>query len=94
MVNFVFPAPDVRLALWKKIAPPAARFDEAIDYEFFAENFELTGSNIKEIFTNAAYIAASEGAGIRNRHIVEAIKLNFSKYGKILADDDFGYLGM
>ncbi|MBQ2706742.1 MAG: ATP-binding protein, partial [Clostridia bacterium] len=93
MVNFVFPAPDVRLALWKKIAPPTARFDEAIDFEFFAENFELTGSNIKEIFTNAAYIAASEGAGIKNCHIVEAIKLNFSKYGKILADDDFGYLG-
>lgn len=92
MINFVFPTPDVRLMLWKKIAPPTARFDEEIDYDFFAENFELTGSSIKEIFTNAAYIAAAEGAGIRNCHIIEAIKLNFSKYGKILTDDDFGYL--
>lgn len=93
MVNFVFPTADVRLMLWKKIAPKTARFDEAIDFEFFADSFELTGSNIKEILTNAAYLAASEASGIRNRHIIEAIKLNFSKYGKVLTDDDFGYLG-
>ena len=73
--------------------PPSARCDEALDYEFFADNFELSGSNIKEILTNAAFLAAAEGAGIRNCHIIEAIKLNFSKYGKILTDDDFGYLG-
>ncbi|MBQ2707946.1 MAG: ATP-binding protein, partial [Clostridia bacterium] len=93
MINFVFPTPEVRLTLWRKIIPPSARCDEALDYEFFADNFELSGSNIKEILTNAAFLAAAEGAGIRNCHIIEAIKLNFSKYGKILTDDDFGYLG-
>ena len=60
--------------------------------EFFAEHFELSGSNIKEILTNAAYLAAAEGTGLRNSHIVEAVKLNFSKYGKILDDSQFGYL--
>lgn len=93
MVNFVFPDPDVRLMLWRKIAPRTARYDEEIDFEFFAEHFELTGSSIKEILTNAAYIAAAEGGGLRNRHVIEAVKLNFSKYGKLLTDEDFGYLG-
>ena len=93
MINFVFPTADVRLTLWKKILPTAARIDEPIDFEFFAENFELSGSNIKEILTNAAFMAASEGGGIRNSHIIEAVKLNFSKYGKTLNDSDFGYLG-
>ena len=57
------------------------------------EHYELSGSNIKEILTNAAYIAASQGTGIRNCHVIEAIKLNFSKYGKILTNSDFDYLG-
>ncbi|MCR4780956.1 MAG: ATP-binding protein [Ruminiclostridium sp.] len=93
-INFVFPTPDVRLMLWKKILPDDALVDEQIDFEFFAEHFELSGSNIKEILTNAAYLAAAEGGGIRNSHIIEAVKLNFSKYGKILTDSDFGYLGI
>ena len=93
MINFVFPTPEVRLKLWQKILPASARTDEAIDFEFFAEHFELSGSNIKEILTNAAFIAASENSGICNRHIIEAVKLNFSKYGKILTNNDFGYLG-
>lgn len=94
MINFVFPTPEVRLTLWKTIIPKTAALEEEIDFEFFAENFELPGSNIKDILTNAAYIAASEHTGIANRHIVEAVKLNFKKYGKILSKEDFGYLGI
>lgn len=94
MINFVFPTPEVRLKLWKKIIPRTAVLEEEIDFAFFAENFELAGSNIKEILTNAAYIAASEHSGLANRHIVEAVKLNFEKYGKILSKEDFGYLGI
>ncbi len=93
MINFVFPTPEVRLRLYKSILPSSARVDEPLDLEFFAESFELSGSNIKEILTNAAYLAASEGIGIMNRHIIEAVKLNFSKYGKTLTNADFGYLG-
>lgn len=94
MFHFVFPTPEVRLKLWKTILPKNAVLEEEIDFEFFAYNFELSGSNIKEILTNAAYLAAAEHTGIANRHIVEAVKLNFKKYGKILTNEDFGYLGI
>lgn len=94
MIHFVFPTPEVRLKLWKTILPETAVLEEEIDFEFFAEKFELSGSNIKEILINAAYLAASEHTGIANRHIVEAVKLNFKKYGKILTKEDFGYLGI
>lgn len=93
MIHFVFPAEDVRLKLWQRILPSQAELSEELDLEFFAKNFELAGSNIKEILTNAAYMAAAEGRGLQNRDIVEAVKLNFAKYGKILTMDDFGYLG-
>ena len=94
MINFVFPTPEVRLKLWKKIIPQTALLEEELDFEFFAENFELSGSSVKEIITNAAYIAASEHTGLANRHIVEAVKLNYEKYGKILSKENFGYLGI
>ncbi len=94
MINFVFPTPEVRLKLWQTVLPKNAVLEEELDLEFFANNFELAGSNIKDILITAAYIAASEHTGLANRHIVEAIKLNFKKYGKILTNEDFGYLGI
>ena len=93
MINFVFPPGDVRLRLWTTIIPAKAEFEEEIDFEFFARNFELSGSNIKEILTNAAYIAAAKHRGLANEDVVEAVKLNFAKYGKVLTSEDFGYLG-
>ena len=93
MVHFAFPEPDVRLKLWNRILPKDCRIDEPLDLEFFARRFELSGSNIKEILTNAAYLAAAEGTGLKNRHITEAVILNYSKYGKKLTKADFDYLG-
>lgn len=93
MVNFVFPAPETRRKLWKTILPNALPLEEEIDFEFFAEQFELSGSAIKEILTNAAFCAAAKKRGLCNEDIVEAIRLNFEKSGKVLTREDFGYLG-
>ena len=93
MVNFSFPTPEVRLKLWRTILPENVPCGEELDFEFYAERFELSGSSIKEILTNAAFMAAAQNERLANRHIKEAVKLNFSKYGKVLSEDDFGYLG-
>lgn len=92
MVNFVFPAPDVRLKLWRTILPEEAPLGENIDFAFFADKFELSGSGIKEILTNAAYMAAAEERGLQNRDVAEAVRLHFSKYGKILGRTELKYL--
>ncbi len=93
IINIAFPDSEVRLHLWRSVLPPEAECEEELDLEFFAENFELSGSSIKEILTNAAYLAASEHRGLINCDLIEAVKMNFAKYGKILTKDDFGYLG-
>lgn len=93
MVKFSFPTADERLQLWQSILPRQARCDEVLDFEFLANQFELSGSQIKEILNNAAFMAASDYKGITNQYLVEAIKLNYAKYGQILTDKDFGYLG-
>ena len=92
MVNFVFPDAPVRRRLWKTILPDGVPTEETLDLDFFADNFELSGSNIKEILTAAAFLAAANKRGLKNDDIIEAVKLNFEKHGKVLSDADFGYL--
>lgn len=92
MVNFTFPDVRTRLRLWKTIIPEEVPREEELDFEYLAEHFEMSGSSIKEALTNAAYLAAAEGSSLANRHLVEAVRVNFAKYGKILTDGDFGYL--
>lgn len=94
IIHIAFPESEVRLRLWRSTLPAEARCEEELDFEFFAEHFELSGSSIKEILTNAAYLAASQKRGMMNCDLIEAVKLNYAKYGKILTKDDFGYLSV
>ena len=92
MERIAFPSSDVRLSLFQSIFPDRAECQEELDFKYFADHFELSGSSIKDILVNAAYLAAGENTGMANRHIVEAVKLNYIKYGKLLTNEDFGYL--
>ena len=94
MIHIAFPEQEVRLRLWRSALPTEVKCEEELDLEFFAEHFELSGSSIKEILTNAAYLAAAQQRGLMNCDLVEAVKLNYAKYGKILTKNDFGYLSV
>lgn len=94
MVKFRFPDARTRLKLWKTLIPEEVPKEEELNFEYLAETFEMSGSSIKEALTGAAYLAAAEGSALANRHLVEAVKVNFAKYGKILTDEDFGYLAV
>ena len=94
MIPFRMPDAKTRALLWQKMLPVQAPADEDLDFAFFAENFELSGSEIKDAMLHAAYMAAAEGERIGNRHIMEAVRLSFSKYGKILSKENFGYIGI
>lgn len=92
MVRFQLPDKATRRLFWNKMLPPQAPVEEGLELEYFADHFEISGSEIKECMFHAAYMAASEGVPIGNRHIMEALTLCMGKYGKILTKDDFGYL--
>lgn len=84
------PDETVRLRLFQSILPPQAKVEEELDFAFFASRFELTGSNIKAVLYNAAFMAAAEGKGIRNQDIAKAIKYEYAKLGKIAMTTEFG----
>lgn len=92
MVNFRLPSVQTRKNLWNSLLPGKAPREADLDLDFFARQFELSGSQIKEILLQAAYIAAGQGRAIGNEQVKEALCLNYEKYGKRLTKEDFGYL--
>lgn len=90
IVNFALPNADIRHNLWKNLIPKEAKVKDNIDFEFFAKHFEISGSNIKEILINSAHMAIADKKAISNYYIIQSIKNNFQKNGKLLISADFG----
>ena len=86
-----FPLPDSknRLKIWKNMFPSSAPCSNDIDFSFLAENFELSGGNIKNVVLKAAFLAAAEKKEIRMEHILIGLKDEMSKLGKVLLASDF-----
>jgi SpoVK/Ycf46/Vps4 family AAA+-type ATPase len=91
MIHFSFPSVETRRLLWHSLLPERAPRRENLALDFFAEKFELSGSQIKDILLMAAFMAADDGAILGNEQIREALCLNYQKYGKLLTDRDFDY---
>lgn len=92
-INFELPDKETILKLWQTILPAHVKIDPSIDLEFFAENLELSGSNIKSILYNAAYMAASEDAEevvITPAELVPAIQMEYEKIGEFLNRSSLG----
>lgn len=89
MIHFSFPDAQERKRLWELcFAKEAPR--ENIDYDFLGERFELTGSHIKNVVINAAFMAAAKGHGITMEDIILSLKHENEKYGKILTKEEVG----
>lgn len=89
-VRFAMPDEDMRLRLWQKNIPAGAPVSPELDLPFFAKGFSISGSDIKQVLLNAAYMAARDDRAIDNRHIAQALKYNLQKNGKMISRDEFG----
>lgn len=87
-----FPLPDIkhRNLIWQKIFPKNAPCSPELDLEFLAQNFEITGANIRNIALTAAFLAADDGGVIEMVHLIRAMRREYQKMGQILRDKDLG----
>lgn len=88
LVEFPFPDADCRRQLWEKVFPKQIEFEEVLNYEFLAANFELSGSHIKNIAVQAAFYAADEKKGVNMEHIMKALQIEIRKMGKRISRED------
>ncbi|MBQ9437819.1 MAG: ATP-binding protein, partial [Lachnospiraceae bacterium] len=89
-VHLESPNEEERLALWLNILPPETPREKNIDFKFFADQFELSGSNIKAILYSASFMAGAEGVSLGPKHIVKAMKFEFEKLGRMIDGSQFG----
>jgi hypothetical protein len=90
IVNFPFPGPSERLAIWQKVFPAKAPID-GVDFARLAR-FNITGGSIHNIALNAAFLAAHAGEAITMPIVLEAVRNEYRKLDKPINEADFRWL--
>lgn len=91
-INFYLPGQEERRMMWENMIPAECPVG-AIDFDYLASQFELSGSNIKSAVLTAAFAAAGAGEALGMKHLVAGIKNEFVKKGKPIFASDFGVYG-
>ncbi|MEB3310419.1 MAG: ATP-binding protein [Snowella sp.] len=89
IVDFPFPSIRERLGIWQKICPSTLPIDPNINWQALAEQFEITGGNIRNIALSAAFWAAEAGEKLTSSHLKRAIRREYQKMGRPLMDSKF-----
>ncbi len=87
-VHFPFPNEESRRHIWINIWPVEISFADDVDLEYLANQFKLSGGNIKNIALAAAYLAAEDGDLVTIDHITHSIQREYQKIGKTLSKSE------
>jgi SpoVK/Ycf46/Vps4 family AAA+-type ATPase len=90
VVNFPFPGPAERGAIWQKVFPRQTPLAE-VDFQRLSK-LNLTGGSIHNIALNAAFLAARAGTPVTMPVILEAARNEFRKLEKPINEADFRWL--
>ena len=88
-VEFPFPDQADRQRIWEAIWPDDTPRSMDLDFDFMASRFEITGGSIRNIALAAAFLAADEGQEVLMTHLMRAVRREFQKMGKIVAEGEF-----
>jgi DNA polymerase III delta prime subunit len=85
LIQFPIPSPKERLQLWQMAFPSQVRLAEGVDLTQLSTSYDLTGSDIMNVVQYCCLQALQHGdAVIDQQNILNAIKREFSKAGKIM----------
>jgi hypothetical protein len=86
IIEFPPPGDAERERLWRLAIQPEQPLAEPIDFAFLAAKLTLSGAEIKNVATRAAYLASAEAAPLELRHLLHAARREYQKTGKMLVD--------
>ncbi|MER6167977.1 ATP-binding protein [Streptomyces violaceorubidus] len=83
VVDFPFPDPDQRLALWRHSLSRVPSAD-GIDPQPLAREFELAGGSIRSAVVTAAYLAAGRDDMVTADDLLEGARREYRKAGRLV----------
>jgi hypothetical protein len=89
-VEFPFPDDAMRRRIWAVQFPAEAPLAADVDFEQLARRFPLAGGGIRNVALNAAYLAAAAGEAIAMPHVIRAVRREYQKMGRPIAEEEFG----
>lgn len=84
-IHFPLPDASLRAELWRSMFPPQAEIDPNIVWTELAENFEMSGGNIKNAALRAAFAAASHGQPISHDDLWSAALAEAREMGRLVS---------
>ena len=92
MIDFPMPNAAERLRIWQGMFPEAAERSTDLQLEPVAHRFELSGGEIRNIALASAYMAAGESLPIGMTHIIQALRREMIKNGRVVDQADIDAL--
>jgi SpoVK/Ycf46/Vps4 family AAA+-type ATPase len=89
-IHFPFPDEVQRQEIWEKVWPTQVPLAKEVDLEFLAQQFKLSGGNIKNIALASAFLAAADGGKVTMDHLRHATQREYQKLGKSLSTVELG----
>ena len=86
IVDFPFPDAASRKLIWQTHFPRQTPVSADLDYDWLAQQLQITGGNIKNIVLSAAFCAAANGGTINMTHVLHGTRREFEKIGKSWID--------
>lgn len=96
IIDFPLPDANLRRQMWQSMIPSKIPISEEneIDFEFLANQFEASGSTIKNALIYAGFLAAEEKEPtLTMERILKGLSHELEKSGKKLSRDEYGEYG-
>ena len=84
IIEFTMPGVKERQRIWQQIFPPQVPRSPELDFKFLARQFEISGAVIRNIALRSAYLAANDGGIVTMNHLLQSVRREYQKMGKIL----------
>ncbi len=90
VIQFSVPDAKIRYQIWKSSFTEKVAVSNDVDFQYLAEQFEFSGSNIKNIVLASVFLSASENTPVNMKHILISVYNEYLKQQRHMFAVEFG----